>query len=275
MVEPRAATQPQPTPAPSPALKPLPWDSAHFGFPVAQVIEPDLDDEALAGALREARRQGIWLVYWPSQRDRTASPGLLAEFGGLLADRKATFVLPDLTSATGRESDGEAGPVLVAELPRGPASTRLVELAIASGVSSRFRVDPKIPPAKFEAMYATWIDRSTRGDLADAVLVASTPEALGDEAIVGMVTVSVNQGEGRIGLIAVHESTRGRGVGSRLVRSAHRAMHALGAARASVVTQLDNGPACRLYEASGYHLDDVKNYYHFWTTEPEDARPGA
>jgi dTDP-4-amino-4,6-dideoxy-D-galactose acyltransferase len=90
-----------------------------------------------------------------------------------------------------------------------------------------------------------------------------------------MVTASTTDGAGRIGLIAVDDQARGAGVGSLLIRQAHRWMQGRGARQATVVTQLENQPACRLYERLGYHLADVRNYYHFWPLEPveEKAKP--
>jgi ribosomal protein S18 acetylase RimI-like enzyme len=79
-----------------------------------------------------------------------------------------------------------------------------------------------------------------------------------------MVTVAEADRVGNIGLIAVHERARGRGVGAALMAAAHRWMAGRGAAAATVVTQLDNAAACRLYQASGYGLAGVWHCYHFW-----------
>ena len=69
---------------------------------------------------------------------------------------------------------------------------------------------------------------------------------------------------GKIGLLAVAEQARGRGVGRRLVRQANEWMTLHGAHEARVVTQLANEPACGLYRACGYTLAAVEDYYHFW-----------
>jgi dTDP-4-amino-4,6-dideoxy-D-galactose acyltransferase len=251
-------------------LESLAWDSAHFGFPVAQVTEPGLDDICLEEALRHARWEAIRLVYWPAKHDREAPAHLLRAFNGLLADRKATYIATN-PRPDDDEPGSEASPFRVSHYPRGPASPRLVELALAAGAFSRFRVDPRIPAARFAQMYQTWIERSTQGELADIVLVASLADTGGEP--VGMVTASATDGTGRIGLIAVDDQARGAGVGSLLIREAHRWMQGRGATQAAVVTQLENQPACRLYERLGYHLADVKNYYHFWPLEPAEAVP--
>src|SRR5437667_9508861 len=71
-------------------LDPLAWDSAHFGFPVA-ALTCDGPDEAARAALAAARARGIRLVYWFAPPGRDVPGRLLADFGGCLADRKATF----------------------------------------------------------------------------------------------------------------------------------------------------------------------------------------
>lgn len=254
------------------ALEPLAWDSAHFGFPVAQVTDPSLDDARLEEVLRRARWEAIHLVYWPAESGREASARLLRDFNGLLADRKATYIATSLPAGD-EEGPGEARPFRVEPYPRGPASPRLVELAQAAGAFSRFRVDRRIPADRFAEMYRTWIERSTLGELADIVLVALPADTDGEGEPVGMVTASTSNGAGRIGLIAVDDQARGAGVGSLLIREAHRWMQGRGATRAAVVTQLNNQPACRLYERLGYHLADVRNYHHFWPLEPVEAEP--
>jgi dTDP-4-amino-4,6-dideoxy-D-galactose acyltransferase len=241
-----------------PAL--LPWDTEHFGFPVARVTETDLDDTSLSEALRAAARKGVRLVYWVSEPGRRVSPLVLGEFSGTLVDHKATFVarLPETCPSDG---DSQPATARVSVHPRGSTPARLIELALVAGTRSRFRVDPRFPRDRFEHLYETWIRRSVEGEAADAVLVASRPD---DPEVVGMVTVSEARGEGQIGLISVLDRVQGLKFGTTLMRAAHRWMIARGASSSRVVTQLDNLAACCLYERSGYRLDGVKDFYHFW-----------
>jgi dTDP-4-amino-4,6-dideoxy-D-galactose acyltransferase len=244
-----------------PILDILDWDSRHFGFPVARIIAPDLDDVALAKVLGAARRKAAVLVYWATRSERPVSELLLREFSGTRVDRKATFVAK-LPLVVPMPRGADPASFRLWEYPRGPACEQLVTLAIGAGVLSRFNVDPWFPKNKFESLYRTWIERSVLGELADAVWVASR---LGDDdALVGMVTVSVSGATGQIGLISVLDSARGRGVGRLLMEKAHHWLIGQSAIRATVVTQLANQPACRLYEQVGYTLHDVERWYHFW-----------
>ena len=106
---------------------------------------------------------------------------------------------------------------------------------------------------------------SVRGELASAVLVVPLEAKMhGTPALGGMVTISQKDDLASIGLIAVASQMRGLGLGSHLLRAAHNWMRAHGAVRAQVATQLDNTPACRLYQQGGYQVDRIQPYYHFW-----------
>jgi len=243
------------------SLTTLVWDSEHFGFSIARLSGADLDDAELADALGEASRHGIRLVCWTTDARREVPEPLLRAFGGVLADHKATYLANDLPALADRGERGRI-PFRIIAVPRGDASPELLALAVAAGAFSRFRTDPSIPPDRFRSLYETWMHRSTRGELADSVL-AAVP-SVGEDREVGVVTVSTSEGLGRVGLIAVAEEVRGRRIGSLLMRAAHTWMVERGATRATVVTQLANAPACRLYERSGYHLASVVEHYHFW-----------
>jgi dTDP-4-amino-4,6-dideoxy-D-galactose acyltransferase len=239
---------------------PLPWDTAHFGFPVARLTAACYDLEAARAALKLARKNGVGLVYWQTEAGEAVPEALLAEFAGRRVDQKATFQADLSIPEPTRAADGVAG-VCVREYPEGPASPVLRELALAAGMYSRFRTDPGVPEEKFVGLYTTWIERSARRELADVVLVA---EDAGDGQLLGMVTVAAEGGTAEIGLVAVAADARGRGIGRLLLAAARRWMTGHGCSRAEVVTQLANVAACRLYERCGYQLIDVRDFHHFW-----------
>jgi ribosomal protein S18 acetylase RimI-like enzyme len=234
----------------------LPWDSENFGLVVARLPEA-LADAALRTALHEARVAGVELVYWAATHRRPVSPQLLADFAGHLVDRKVTFArrLDDAGTFT-----VPAG-VQLTEAPRGPASVRLMELARASGHTSRYYVDPRFPRDRCRLLYETWIERSTRREIADQVLAVTTE---GDSEPAGMITLSLRDAAGGIGLIAVLPEHRGKGFASVLMRAGHHWLCTHGTSRVTVVTQLDNAAACRLYRRFDYTIETVHDFYHFW-----------
>ena len=247
------------------ALKRLDWESNHFGVSAAQIVGGELTDAALAEALHLARRQGLQLAVWPAQGDRELPEQFLHEFHGALVDRKLTYTRSLAVSAFDTQLPEQPGLKVVeytADVPSGP----LVELALAAGGFSRFRVDAMIPHEKFESMYRIWIERSVKRELADVVLVAPLHhcDTSAEAPLAAMVTISLAAGQASIGLIAVASAARGQGVGSTLMRAAHHWMREHGANEARVVTQRVNLPACRLYERSGYQVSNVQTYFHFW-----------
>jgi dTDP-4-amino-4,6-dideoxy-D-galactose acyltransferase len=239
------------------SLSRLLWDSDYFGFPVARIAPAELDDAALSAALRSAREQSVRLVYWATTPGRSVAAETLAEFGGMRVDQKATF-------ARELQPEGETGTASfeVVEYPKAPACLRLLALSVSAGQHSRFKTDPRITAEQHRGLYEMWMRRSTLRELASEVFVA-VPREMSSEPI-GVITISEAERVGSIGLIAVHESVRGQGVGTRLMRAAHEWMRTTGARRAEVVTQLANRGACRLYQSCGYQLQDVVDYYHFW-----------
>ena len=189
---------------PDPRLVPLAWDAQHFGFPVARVEGDAGAPDDLARLLAQARADRVRLVYWNGAPGAAPPAGVLDRFAGALVDRKLT-----LTRALDGEHFPPAEGAPIREWPKGPAPDALVRLALASGARSRFRVDPRCPPELFTTLYAQWIQRSTSGEIADAVLVAHDPGRA--EPPLGLITVAVKAGVGHIGLLAVDERARGAG----------------------------------------------------------------
>lgn len=246
---------------PVPFLRRLEWDSRHFGFAVAKITAPCLPLAQLSAALQWARRHGMHLVYWPASCKQKVPPSFLEYYAGLRADRQVTFQREFVTCGTESQHKSTPG-IQIREYPKGAANAALVEFALTAGVCSRFRADLRIPAAKFASLYETWIQRSTRREIADVVLIASPVMAPQD--VLGMVTLSVADETGQIGLLAVAASARRRGVGRALLEAANRWTRERGAIRNGVTTQLANRPACALYESAGYTMVDVTDFYHFW-----------
>ena len=240
----------------------LPWDSEHFGWPVARIDPDRLDGAALERCLRELDAAGVRLAYWGAADD-PALLGLAQSRGGRLVDRKRTYACELGAAAEGSAGEAAAGGPEIAPLPPGAAPTpALEELAIASGVHSRFALDPALPRERFEAMYRIWLRRSLAGELADAVLLSGTAAAPR-----GLVTVSrrgaAPERAAELGLLAVASSARRAGLGAGLVRAAQGWARARGCARLRVVTQGANEDACRLYLRCGFGLERQELWFHF------------
>ena len=133
------------------------------------------------------------------------------------------------------------------------------ELAVQSGVFSRFSVDPDFPGEKFIALYTLWIRKSIHKEIADEVLVIRE-----GEKAAGMVTLDHKDGKGDIGLLSVSQECRGKKYGEMLVRGAQCWFMDHSCRFGQVVTQGDNTAACALYQKCGYSVGKVEFFYHFW-----------
>ncbi len=140
----------------------------------------------------------------------------------------------------------------------GAATSELLELAYACGHESRFRVDERFR-MHFRRLYETWMKRSLDRTICDEVFV----EVVGAESV-GFITVSAKEGCGCVGLLAVSEECRGKGVGGRLLCAAEAWSLANGMSRIRVPTQRSNEIACRFYERSGYDIAETVAVFHAW-----------
>lgn len=234
-----------------PDWEPLPWDTACFGFPTAR-LRSGLDPEGLRKAVESLRAAGMELAYWTTLPEDKAGSAAATVLGGTCVDERVTYALEPIPAGDGK-------PTRVAEARGRGWDAALEELALHAGSHSRFRVDARFPPDRFQALYRQWMRKSLTGDRADAVLVIP-----GDEGPHGFVTLSARAGEGSIGLIAVAPGLQGKGLGSELMRAASTWFRERNCARATVVTQAANAAACAMYERHGYGVARREIVFHFW-----------
>jgi dTDP-4-amino-4,6-dideoxy-D-galactose acyltransferase len=233
----------------------LEWDSDFFGFNVARIESLDIDDRGLASVLRELKSRNYRMVYWsiPSEQQETA--GMARAFGGFLADEKVTFV----KELAGRDLVLPRSSYVTVPYPDSEPNAALINLALQSGEYSRFRLDPLFPDELFEKLYTCWITRSVRKEIAWMVLVVKDTTD-----ILGLITLGTKDSRGDIGLVAVSEHARGKGIGRLLVADADSCFAEQGFTVSQVVTQRVNTGACKLYESCGYHIEKIENIFHFW-----------
>lgn len=231
----------------------LDWDSDVLGIKVARLTAAQFSTDNLRLVLTDLAKQGAKLVYWASASNCQTSQQAAAALNGLLADRKVTYLchLADLNEDRHLLHTVEE---YQAELP----DNALIKLAYLSGCYSRFRTDKQLTQAQFEKIYRIWITNSVNKQIAEKVLVIKKANDLA-----GMITLGEKQGRGDIGLLAVSEQYQGMKIGAALIIAA-QAHFAQRYQWSQVVTQIDNIPACRLYERCGYHIEKVENFYHFW-----------
>src|SRR5215208_6781484 len=127
-----------------------------------------------------------------------------------------------------------------------------------SHVDSRFFNDLHFDRARCRELYGRWIEKSVNG-WADAVFVA---EAYG--AVQGYITCSREDTCGSIGLVAVSDSARGKGIAKSLMGSAVEWFRAESLDQVRVVTQGRNAAARAFYDRAGFQLVENKMWFHKW-----------
>ena len=235
----------------------LDWDSEFFGFKIAKVQGPCLNDASWKNIHHFCTSRQVKCLYFftsPSDRESIET----AECAGFhLVDIRLTldlnldkrFRIPEQNEAMIRQGRAE-------DLPH------LEAIASKSHTDSRFFYDPCFSNELCEKMYKIWIRKSIEG-YADMVFV---PELDGKPS--GYITCSFNSVEksksGVIGLMGVSEKVRGRGVGSRLIQRSLSFFQKNHIEYIEVVTQGRNITAQRNYQKNGFRTSRIKLSYHKW-----------
>lgn len=225
----------------------LPWDSEFFGVRIARVNGNHLTPELRAEILAWCRAEAIDCLYFLAAVDDSTT--LRAASG---------FELTDIRVRLERRLGPLPPPGSMVRPFRTGDLPALRRIAAASHRDSRFYYDGHFPHEQCDRLFATWIQRSAEG-WADAVFTGEI-----DGAPAGYITCHIAGTDGSIGLIAVTERARGRGLGRQLVEAALRYFDSRGATRALVVTQGRNIQSQRLYQRCGFTTESAGLWFHFW-----------
>jgi GNAT superfamily N-acetyltransferase len=233
---------------------PREWDSEFFGVSIAQVSGRRATQDALARTVNDARKASVDCLYFLVDADDLATIRAAEANAFALMDVRLTLECAIEGRVNDSGSDDEMiRPARAGDLPRLTAIARL------SHRNTRFHVDPHFDSIRSDDLYAVWIERSVKGELADAVWVADV-----DNLPRGYLTATRGVNAASIGLVAVDAEYRGRGYGERLLRAVQRWSRAEGASRLTVVTQGRSAAAVRFYERAGFSTSAVEFWYHRW-----------
>lgn len=217
---------------------PLPFDSELFGYPVAKKeINEDWDE---AQFLEESK--AFKLVYLFSKK-----PIGIQDARINLVDTKVVFE---------KKLETVSNPSEIYLFKNKSIDSRLEQLALQSGVYSRFKTDIRLKNQEFEKLYSLWIKKAFEED-----------DILCDQKCSGMITLSIKDSKTSIGLFAVAESSRGLGLGTKLIHAAEHEAQKQGVKSLRIPTQLANVPACKMYKKLGYQIAETVHVYHFWSQE--------
>ena len=224
----------------------LAWDTEFWGRPIARVDASSVTPDSVRAIDEWCLAHGVGCAY------------LLLDVGdsaSTLAAERGDFFLTDVRVTFRADLRGRVTQPRPHVRPAQPRDREpLAELARVCHDTTRFFHDPHFDRERCGELYARWMLSSIDGGAA-TVLVAEI-----GGAPVGYVTCEA----GRIGLIAVAESARRRGVGQALCDAAFDSFVELGEQTVEIVTQGRNLPAQRLFQRAGAHVDGVELWFHKW-----------
>jgi len=229
----------------------LDWDSHFFGYRVAKISLDANGIGVLAQIFEQLTSDKFRLAYiFVSPVENEINERILNN-GGELIDQKTTFIK---TTEEHISFDHRIDEFIETRMDE-----NLKELVLQSGEFSRFRLDRRFISNEYERLYVEWLRKSLNKTIAFKTFVAREKTE-----IAGLITLGKKKECADIGLVAVDEKYRGRGIGRDLIRFADNAAFTMGFKQIQVVTQKKNWGACRLYEKCGFKMNNVINVYHYW-----------
>lgn len=225
----------------------LDWDSVFFGLRIGKVEIDSEEDATLLASQANSLKDSFDLVYVFVRHGLSFSG-----YNAMLVDEKVVY------SQTEFSPFGQNSKMMVWDNKRG-VTDDLLHLALVSGQYSRFRLDNQFPAGSYERLYSSWIEQSVNHKIASEVFCYMI-----EEAPIGLITLNRKNGTGTIGLVAIHEDFRHRGIGSALVKHVIAYSSNKQVDKLIVATQLKNRPACKLYEKSGFKVQLVTDVWHWW-----------
>lgn len=223
------------------------WDSDFFGMRIGRADIASEEESVILAGQANSLKENYDLIYV-----FTCHGLAFSGFNAKLVDEKTVYTLLDNPCL---ETDGN---VIVWNCKRG-VTEDLLHLALVSGQYSRFRLDNRFPAGSYERLYSRWIEQSVNQALATEVfcyMVEDVPR--------GLVTLDRKNGTGTIGLVAIHENLQHRGIGSAMMQYVIAYSKKKQVNHLAVATQLENRPACKLYEKSGFKVQSVTDVWHWW-----------
>ncbi|MFT4273297.1 MAG: dTDP-4-amino-4,6-dideoxy-D-galactose acyltransferase [Pantoea sp.] len=223
------------------SINPLPWESGFFSLNTAR-LEID-GDTPLAHALQQPC--GLWQIKVAAERNDVIDA--ISQHGFQLVEGEADLAINI------KRTERQTG-VRIAREAQIPA------LRAAAGVAfrlSRFRT-PWFKADDSSRFYAQWIENAVRGTFDNQCLIACDEQG----ELQGFVSIREQDGDARIGLLAVLPEAQGKGIGQRLLLSAADWGRVRQLNRLRVATQLSNLTAMRLYLRSGARLESTAYWFY-------------
>jgi hypothetical protein len=251
-------------------VRPLPWDTAFFGVPMARLeyvlrdaqADPAATKDAVGQALSACRAAGLRHI---TARADVADADAVEAFqanGFRLIDGLVTYIShpkrppPSLVKTVGLVRPYE---------PRDESQVMEVTSLAYRGFRGRFHLDRHVPRDRADAFYPEWARSCLDGRMADRVYVADA----GDGRLYGWASVKRVEPASTAGGAVIFAGSLGAtrpdqpGAYAALIATAARDNHAQGALT-EAPTQNFNFPMIRVLEAVGAAYARAEYTFHAW-----------
>jgi len=229
----------------------IPWDSGHFGFPVARVEGHRLTAESARDVDAWCREHRIRCAYFLADLDDHQTLRVAQAQGFVPVDLRMSFEKHLAQAPVSPEAGAGIRPAVPGDLPA------LCGLARQSYVDSRFYFDPGFGRDKADELYVRWVENCFRSG--ETFFVAEE-----ENRLAGYLVAQLTAAAARISLLGVAPQAQGRGLGRRLVEAALRWLEGQAARRVGVITQGRNLRAQRLYQRCGFVVRQIQLWHHRW-----------
>jgi len=231
----------------------LEWDSIFFGFPIARIHVPQINQRIIDFALMQAQKDKIKCIYYLDSGSSYGSIKTAIENNFDLVDTRLTFEKFLYKSTRITKFDNF-------RFATGEDALALQEIAQEVYLSSRYFFDTNFNPDLSKLFYAEWIYKSITGDLDDFVIVCEL-----NNEVAGFVSVKLSRNHASIGLVGVKAKYRGHDVAQNLLSHLEGLLVERKIPMLRVVTQGRNIAAQRLYSKCGYLPTKCEYWFHYWT----------
>jgi len=223
----------------------LEWDSLFFGYEVGKMQINNQEKLNLDFFFKQAKK--FKLIYVFSESDL-----FISKFK--LVDKKVIF------HQEIKNFNSEKEIVIESFNKDFHDFDQLKELALESGVYSRFLIDKNFKNNEYNKLYSRWIENAVDKINSFDVIIESK-----DEKIIGFTTLNKKSAIlADLGLVAVSKEYRGLGIGKKIINESIQRSKQAGFKEIQVVTQLDNKAAIQLYTSANFKIAKITNIYHFW-----------
>jgi ribosomal protein S18 acetylase RimI-like enzyme len=246
-------------------LERLDFDTRVLGIPTSRAIDVTTPKD-LDRVLEHAISEGVHLLYLSLNAGHPLEVD--AEPHRVCTKVTYTSSTADMLELLHNVSLNRDAALLVKEFAsEGMISSEMIELAINTGLHSRFLKDPRLGREQMMTMFETWLRNSAKRVAADYMLVASVHKGH-NEKVVGYITCKRKVGEGGtfgdIPLMACNPEYSHLGVTWHLLYSAIEWFKSEGIERVESSTHATNKACKAMFEIAGMHISRKSHDYHIW-----------